>query len=179
MKPKRYSDKEAREILKRAVDIHEDEEMEYTRDELVTMGREMGLSQEAIAKAEEAYLANGEIETPVLSKSKKSSTFKLPLGAEEIAYRRHRMKGFYVHLGFYGVVVAFLFLMNWISTGLGEPWFIFPAFGLGLGLPFHLYYARQTKGFEYKTEFARWRDVRAMKIRNLRRRLDKDESLEV
>jgi hypothetical protein len=55
MNSKRYSDEEAREILKRAVDFQQQDEFEYTRDQLLDLGREMGLSQDAIVKAEQEY----------------------------------------------------------------------------------------------------------------------------
>ncbi len=56
--------------------------------------------------------------------------------AVERAQRRLRAeKGFYIHLTVYAVVNAFLFFIN---SRTGSPWwFIWPAFGWGIGLAVH------------------------------------------
>ncbi|GJM31818.1 MAG: hypothetical protein DHS20C18_08190 [Saprospiraceae bacterium] len=45
-------------------------------------------------------------------------------------------KGFYSHLGYYGAMIVFFFLLNAV-TFHGEWWFIFPALGWGIGVLIH------------------------------------------
>ena len=46
--------------------------------------------------------------------------------------------GFYVHLGIYATVNAFLIAIWWFTGGLNAfPWFIFPLFGWGIGIVAH------------------------------------------
>lgn len=49
-----------------------------------------------------------------------------------------RKKGFLIHLGSYVIVMAFLFLLNMITTP-GYFWFLFPLLGWGVGLAFHYF----------------------------------------
>ena len=46
-------------------------------------------------------------------------------------------KGFLVHFGIYCAVIAFLFLLNIITSGPGSLWFQWPALGWGLGVAIH------------------------------------------
>src|SRR5512134_1425890 len=57
------------------------------------------------------------------------------------AMDRSTAKGrkFLSHLSTYVVVIGALFLINLLTSGLGEPWFLFPAIGWGIGLAFHLF----------------------------------------
>lgn len=174
MNSKRYSDEEAREILKRAVDFQQQDEFEYTRDQLMDLGREMGLSQDAIVKAEQAYRSKQGIETPVLPKS---TTYEVPVENEELAFRRHRMQEFRQHLTAYGIVITFLFLIN-LFTGFDDLWFVYPALGWGIGIAFHFFSTLQSEGEEYEKEFDKWSEKRAKRIRKRRRRLQSGDSLE-
>jgi hypothetical protein len=174
MNPKRYSDEEAREILKRAVDFQQNDDFEYTRDQLLDMGREMGLSQDAIVKAEQAYLAKRGIESPVVPKSTPSpalTTFEFPVEADEFAFRRHRLQEFREHLYAYSIVMGFLFLIN-LFTGIDDFWVVYPALGWGIGIAFHFFSSRQTEGDEYEKAFDKWSDERAKRLRKRRRRLE-------
>jgi hypothetical protein len=175
MTPKRYSDEEAREILKRAVDFQQQDEFEYTRDQLFDIGREMGLSQEAIVKAEQAYVGKRGVETPVVPKT---TSFEIPVEEEEIAFRRHRMQEFRQHLNAYGIVMTFLFLIN-LFTGMDDIWFVYPALGWGIGVAFHFFHFRQTEGDDYEKEFDKWSAKRAKRIRKRQRRLQTGDGGEV
>ncbi|MDT0295668.1 2TM domain-containing protein [Mesonia ostreae] len=46
-------------------------------------------------------------------------------------------KAFFGNLTAYCIVIPFLFFVNWMSNGLGTPWFLFAAIGWGIGLFFH------------------------------------------
>ena len=46
-------------------------------------------------------------------------------------------KEFFVHLLTYLVVNSAIFLVWWITTSPGYPWFVWPLFGWGIGLTFH------------------------------------------
>lgn len=172
MNPKRYSDEEAREILKRAVEYQEKEALEYSRDQLLKMGREMGLSEDAIVKAEQVHLATKGIESPVLPKPSAPTIFEVPIEAEEMAFRRHRMQEFRQNLTSYAIIIPFLFLINFFTTGLDPLWAIYPALGWGIGVLFHYSNARQTEGDEYEKSFDEWLDKREERYRKRRRRLE-------
>jgi transcriptional regulator with XRE-family HTH domain len=56
---------------------------------------------------------------------------------EFLAYRQVRkLKGFYIHLTQYCIVIPFLFLINYL-TKPDKWWAIWPALGWGLGLALH------------------------------------------
>lgn len=174
MNPKRYSDEEARDILKRAVDFQQQDDFEYTREQLLDLGREMGLSQDAIVKAEQEYQAKRRIETPVVPAS---TTIEIPVEEEEIAFRRHRWLEFRQHLNIYVIVIGFLFLLNLFTSGLQETWFVFPAMAWGIGLAIHFVTSRQTEGDDYEKEFDKWLAKRVKRVRKRQRRLGEGESL--
>lgn len=48
-------------------------------------------------------------------------------------------KGFYVHLGMYGVIIFFLFIMNVLTQdpGPSDWWFVFPAASWGVAIAIH------------------------------------------
>jgi phosphate/sulfate permease len=61
--------------------------------------------------------------------------------SEEKLYRQAKKrvevkKGFYVHLGVYGVVNLMLIVI-WVATGRGYPWFIWPLGGWGIAIVLH------------------------------------------
>lgn len=65
-----------------------------------------------------------------------------PAAGDDPAYERARrkvqqIKGLYVHVSVYCVVIAGLFLINFVT---GRPWWFFwPAIGWGVGLAFHAF----------------------------------------
>ena len=95
MNSKKYSDEEAREILKRAVEYQERDDFSYNDDQLIELGREMGLSQDAIVKATQDLQAGRE--TPVRPRSTALSPAAPEIAVrdiegEEAAFRRHRIR---------------------------------------------------------------------------------------
>ena len=86
------------------------------------------------------------------------------LSAEEQTQVRARRRaaaevGFYAHLQSYLGVIAFLALINVMTSGFtGYPWFIWPALGWGLGLFFHymgVFGSRQLKERYFEPAVAR------------------------
>jgi signal transduction histidine kinase len=64
-----------------------------------------------------------------------------PLTPEEEALRRARRRvaaltGFYIHFACYVGVIGLLFIINMLTSPL-KPWFLWPAFGWGIGIFFH------------------------------------------
>ena len=64
-----------------------------------------------------------------------------PEAPEEQALRRARRRvaaltGFYIHLACYVGVIGLLFVINVLTSPL-HPWFLWPAFGWGIGIFFH------------------------------------------
>jgi hypothetical protein len=175
MNTDKYSDEEARAILKRAVDYQEQEEFQYSRKQLLDIGREMGLSEEAIVRAEQEHLAHRGVETPV---APKPTAVEVPLEQEEMAFRRHRMQDFRQHFTVYAIVITFLFLINLFTTGLNPLWAIYPALGWGIGLAIHFSVSRNFEGDEYDKQFEEWLDKREIRARKRRRRLsgEREES---
>ncbi|MEW5956986.1 MAG: protein kinase [Chloroflexota bacterium] len=50
-----------------------------------------------------------------------------------------KWRGFLAHLGPYVMVIGALAVINFLTDPGGEPWFIWPAMGWGVGLAFHLH----------------------------------------
>lgn len=175
MNKREYSDDEAREILKRAVEYQERDDYKFSREQLMDLGREMGLSQDAIVKAERD-LTSG-VETPV--RSTKSPRPSLSQGlantqgisAEEAAFRRERMMSFYMHFAIYATVIALVFTINLMTNGLSFPWFLFVLFGWGIGIVAHFMAVGIMRGDEYEDAFDEWLDNRETRLRKRQRRL--------
>lgn len=51
--------------------------------------------------------------------------------------RVERIKKFYSNLFSYVVIIAFLAVLNYYLDGWDNPWFLWAAFGWGLGIVFH------------------------------------------
>jgi hypothetical protein len=176
MNKREYSDDEAREILKRAVDYQERDDFKYSRDQLFDLGRDMGLSHEAIVKAEQE-ISTG-VETPVRAKSSDArARIKTPatpndISPEEAAFRRERMSGFYIHFAIYLATIAMLFTINLITSGLSFPWFLFPAMGWGIGIVAHFMAVGVMRGDDYEDAFDEWLDNQETRQRRRQRRLE-------
>jgi transcriptional regulator with XRE-family HTH domain len=57
---------------------------------------------------------------------------------EMLAFAKVRkLKGFYLHVSVYFVVILFLVINNWFTTGFDPFWAYWPAMGWGLGLALH------------------------------------------
>ncbi len=58
------------------------------------------------------------------------------------------IKGFYTHFGIYCIVILMLFFV-WLFTGASHPWFLWPAFGWGIGVFSH--WMSVTESFSFFT----------------------------
>jgi hypothetical protein len=159
MNAKHYSDEEARKILKRAVDFQPLEEIQYSRDQLLEMGRDLGLSQDAIVKAEREHLAQRSLD--------------IPPDEVEILFRQERQRGFAQHFMIFAVVMAVLIIVNIVTTGLDSPWFFAPFFCWGFAVLFHFFYVRGTSGEDYEEELDEWLNERENVMRKRQQRLAK------
>lgn len=57
---------------------------------------------------------------------------------EMLAFAKVRkLKGFYIHVSVYVVVILFLVINNWFTTGFDPFWAYWPAMGWGLALALH------------------------------------------
>lgn len=62
--------------------------------------------------------------------------------------RVHELKKFYNNLGSYVIVIGFLAAINYFSNQWEYPWFLWAAFGWGIGIAFHA-----VKAFEINPMF--------------------------
>lgn len=175
MNQREYSDDEAREILKRAVEYQERDDFKYSRDQLFDLGRDMGLSHDAIVKAEQD-MATG-VETPVRSGATRTRTIgdSTSISPEEAAFRRERMMGFYQHFAIYLAVVALVFTINLITSGLSFPWFLFVVLGWGIGIVAHFTAVGMMRGDEYEDAFDEWLDNQETRQRRRQRRIEQTD----
>jgi hypothetical protein len=175
MNKREYSDDEAREILKRAVEYQERDDYKFSREQLLDLGREMGLSQDAIVKAEQDM--RGGLETPVRAKrptaTARATANDTQISEEEAAFRRERMMSFYMHFAIYAAVIALVFTINLMTNGLSFPWFLFVLFGWGIGIVAHFMAVGIMRGDEYEDAFDEWLDNRETRLRKRQRRLGK------
>jgi transcriptional regulator with XRE-family HTH domain len=76
------------------------------------------------------------------------STPNSPAEREEIEALRYvrKLRGFYMHLMQYALVIPFLWLINWI-TNEHYLWAIWPTLGWGLGILLHAFRVYQPGGF--------------------------------
>ena len=51
--------------------------------------------------------------------------------------RVSELKGFYSNLIAYVIVISFFAGLNYFTSGWDHPWFLWPAFGWGIGIIFH------------------------------------------
>jgi hypothetical protein len=140
MEQERYSEEAAREILKRAVEL-QGRETDFSRDQLISMADELGISRDSLVVAEQNWLREHEQD------------------AELQAFEAQRRQGFRSHLAIYALVNGFLFLLN-LVTSPGQFWFIFPLLGWGLGLAIHAWAVQQKEGDSYERELLQWRAQR-------------------
>ncbi|HEU4410595.1 MAG TPA: 2TM domain-containing protein [Polyangiaceae bacterium] len=115
----RYSSEDVQAILGRALErqrVRGEAELSY--EELVAIGRDVGLSEAAIEAAAREHEREGEVDA-------------------ELARRlRKERQGFVSHAATFLLVNAFLVGLN-LVTG-GPMWSFWPLFGWGFGLAFHL-----------------------------------------
>lgn len=138
MKP-HYSEQEANDILRRAIE-QMPVKTEMSREQLVSIASEIGLSAEALQKAEADVAAE--------------RTDKV----ERRAYISSRRRGFLTHLLFFTVVMGIAFVA---AVELNDPggrgmflaWFC----AWGIGLMVHGVDVLWTRGEKFQADFSKWR----------------------
>ena len=138
-----YSDGEVQEILKRAAAI--DGNRDFSRHVLEQTAAELGISKEAVVRAEAEYAA------------------QVTTQAEIEAYKRHRRAGFYQHLASYISINLFMIGIWWM-TGAKYPWFIWVILGWGIGIALNAISAWSTTGDEFERGLEEWRDKKRQGI---------------
>ncbi|MEH2295110.1 2TM domain-containing protein [Nostoc sp.] len=131
-----YDSRDVEQILQIA--LTDKQEGEFSREQLVEMASELGISSNILEKTEQKWLAQQEEE----SSRRTFNTF--------------RSRGFWAHFVCFLAVNLFLILLNLI-TSPSYFWAIFPVLGWGLGLFFHWWSVYQTKTEDYEIAFQKWR----------------------
>jgi hypothetical protein len=109
------------------------------RQRLLASAAELGISEDAVLKAEKQWHAQKKKE-------------------EELdEYRAHTLRSLYTHLGVYVVVNVFLVLMNMLTEHGRVDWAFWPILGWGIGLGCHLVAAVVQLKNPGGEEFQEWR----------------------
>ncbi len=137
-----YRSEDVQEILQRA--LIRKQAGEYSREQLVEMATELGITPEILQEAEQEWLAQRD-------EMRERRLFN--------AYRR---KKFRAHLIPFLAVNTFLVLINLVAGG--GVWAIYPILGWGLGLFLHGWRAYQTDGEDCETKFQIWLKQRHKRI---------------
>ncbi len=135
-----YRSDDVQQILQRA--LARRQEGEFSRQQLVEMAAELGISPAILEQAEQEWLAE-QVE-----------------GRDRRAFDAYRRRAFKTHLIPFLAVNTFLILLN-LATSPGSFWAIYPLLGWGLGLFFHGWSAYQTEGDQYEQMFQQWRKQRS------------------
>ena len=135
-----YSESDAQEILRRAASSHTPAGG-LSRDELLRSAAELGVSPEAVARAEAEYFAERE-------KNRDIDEFR----------RQHR-SDFRTHLVVYGIINTFLLCINLLSSA-DHLWFLYPLLGWGIGIAIHGYTTYNENSNEWRQEFEEWKRKR-------------------
>jgi hypothetical protein len=114
------------------------------RARLQATAAELGISPEALLRAEEKY--------------RKEQT----QGHQIAEYESYRKREYYGHLAAYILVNAFLCTI-WFVTSRGSFWPFWSMAGWGLGLAFHTVYTFLVKPDDYEADFARWKEKQAIR----------------
>ncbi len=138
-----YRSEDVQEILQRA--LIRKQASEYSREQLVEMATELGITPEILQEAEQEWLAQRD-------EIRERQLFN--------AYRRKRFRA---HLIPFLAVNTFLVLIN-LATDPGNFWAKYPILGWGLGLFLHAWRAYQTDGEDYETKFQIWLKQRHKRI---------------
>jgi len=110
MGERRYTDDQAKEILRRAIGSEEGGAIAH--DDLIAAAEEVGISREAVEEAVAEVEVKGEVTRMVLRR------------------RTRQRRRFWRSFGFFLVVNAFLFGIDYLTAG--GPWFHWPLLGWGL-----------------------------------------------
>lgn len=170
MNKRTYSDEEARDILKRAVEHQERENFNYDEQQLFDLGQEIGLSPEAIVKAEQEVARNDRPAGLAALMGRVASPAPPPLSDEEALFRRERLHPLKIQFAVYIMAVLLTFTFN-LMTGLAFPWFLFVVFGWAMPLVgFYMEWGRM-EGDDYEKSFAKWKRKRAKRLEQQNPRL--------
>ncbi|MBD2505873.1 MULTISPECIES: 2TM domain-containing protein [unclassified Nostoc] len=131
-----YDSEDVQKILEIA--LTRKQEGEFSREQLIEMASELGISSDILEKTEKKWLVQQEEE-----RSRRT-------------FNTFRRRAFLGHCVSFLAVNLFLILLNLI-TSPGYFWAIFPALGWGLGLFFHWWGVYQSKSEDYEIAFQKWR----------------------
>ncbi|MGF1937389.1 MAG: 2TM domain-containing protein [Nostoc sp. ChiQUE02] len=131
-----YDSEDVQQILQKA--LTRKQEGEFSREQLLEMASELGISSNILETTEQKWLAQQE--------------------EEHLRHRFNtfRRRAFWTHFVSFTAVNLFLITLNLI-TSPSYFWAIFPALGWGLGLFFHWWSVYQTKSEDYEIAFQKWR----------------------
>jgi 2TM domain len=119
-----YDSEDVQKILEIALTRRQ--EGEFSREQLIEMASELGISSNILKTTEQNWLAQQEEER------------------SQRTFNTFRRKAFWAHFVSFLAVNLFLILLNLI-TSPSYFWAIFPVLGWGLGLFFHWWSVYQTK----------------------------------
>lgn len=138
-----YASEEAQQILQIAI-AKETESGDLTRTQLAEIASELNIAPETLWSAEREWIT-------LQSDS-----------AQQAIFNQQRKQKFHHHLMRYGIVNAFLLLLNIVlfnSTGFA----LFVAITWGIALTLHGIRAYQTSGYRYQKDFEKWHRRQRMK----------------
>ncbi|MEH1833262.1 MAG: 2TM domain-containing protein [Nostoc sp.] len=131
-----YNSEDVQKILQIA--LTRKQEGEFSREQLVEMASELGISSNILETTEHKWLAQQEEER------------------SRHTFNTFRRRDFWGHFVSFIAVNLFLILLNLI-TSPSYFWAIFPVLGWGLGLFFHWWSVYQSKTEDYEIAFQKWR----------------------
>lgn len=137
-----YRQEDVQEILQLAI-AREYDSAELTREQLVEIADELGISAENLALSEQEWLANQ-------GEWRERESFNL--------LRQQRLQR---NVTRYLIVNGFLVAINIIATG-GISWSLYVALGWGLFLALNARKLLQTRGDDYESAFQLWRRKRRL-----------------
>jgi 2TM domain len=111
-----YNSEEMQQILE--VAFRRKQQGEYTREQIIEIASELGVSSESLQAAEQEWLKNN-----------------VEVKKEQMSNSQQR-KGFKSHLFVFIAINSFLVILNLVVSP-GYFWAIFPMLGWGLGLLLH------------------------------------------
>ncbi|MBN3963575.1 2TM domain-containing protein [Nostoc sp. NMS8] len=131
-----YDFEDVEQILQKA--LTRKDKGEFSREQLLEMASELGISSKMLEATEQKWLAQRE--------------------EERLRHRFNtfRRRAFWTHVISFLAVNLFLILLNLI-TSPSYFWAIFPVLGWGLGLFFHWWSVYQSKSEDYEIAFQKWR----------------------
>ena len=132
-----YASEEAQQILQIAI-AKDTESGELTRVQLAEIAAELNIAPETLWSAEREWIT-------MQSES-----------SQQAVFNQQRRQRFQHHLMRYGIVNAFLLLLNLLMTG-GTGFVGFVAITWGIALTLHGLRAYQSNGYRYQRDFEKWR----------------------